>query len=87
VNPQFGPNGVPFDPNGGSRGGGPRGAAGQPAPPPSNQPDAPGIFPRAPSAPSGGGVAIPGMIVPPPQPTPGTQPVTTPAVRGGSGGE
>jgi len=82
VNPQFGPNGVPFDPNGGS----PRGAAGQPAPPAASQPAAPGVFPRAPSAPSGGGVAIPGMIVQPPQPAPGTQPATTTG-RGGSGGE
>jgi hypothetical protein len=82
VNPQFGPNSVPFDPNSGAQGAG-RGAAGQPAqfaPPGANQPAAPGIFPRGPTAGSGG-VAVPGMIVPPPQAAPGTQPGTTPSGR------
>ena len=72
VNPPFGPNGMPFDPNGGVRGA--TGQASQPpqsAPPAASQP-ASGIFPRGPSAGSGG-VAVPGMIVPP-QAAPGTQP-------------
>jgi hypothetical protein len=84
VNPPFGPNGVPFDPNGEARGGGPRGAAGQPVaePPASSQPAAPGTFPRAPSS---SGVAVPGMIVPSPQPAPGAQPAST-GRGGGPGG-
>jgi hypothetical protein len=67
-----------FDPN--------DGAAGQPgAEPASSQPAAPGFFPRAPFAPFGAGVAVPGMIVQPPQPVPGTQPATT-GRGGGPGG-
>lgn len=84
VTPQVGPNGVPYDPYGGGRGGAQRGATGQPgaAPAAPNQPATPTIFPRVPSAPSGGGVAIPGMIVQPPQPASGTQPATTTTGRG-----
>ena len=53
VNPQFGPTGMPIDPNGGLQ----RGA---PAPPATTQPAAPGIFPRP--SPGSGGVSVPGMV-------------------------
>jgi hypothetical protein len=81
ANPQNTPNGVPFDAAGAARGGA--------APPtPATPATVPGLFPRAGPAPSGagGGVSVPGMIVQPPQPAPGTQPATPGTGRGGSGG-
>jgi hypothetical protein len=95
-----GPNTPPFGPNRGpifntpqqpqvvTPQMGPPPAAGQPAAatPASSQPAAPGIFPRAPSAPSSSGVSVPGMIVPSPQPAPGTQPASA-GRGGGPGGE
>jgi hypothetical protein len=44
---------------------------------------APTLFPRAPSAPAGG-VAVPGMVAPPPQPAAGSQPGTPPPPGAGS---
>jgi len=83
-NPPFGPNrgpifNTPQQPPVVNPQTGPPPAAGQPAAatPASGQPAAPGIFPRSPASPSGSGVSVPGMIVPSPQPAPGTQPAAT----------
>lgn len=62
----------------------PQGAAAQPMPQPAVPAPAPSAFPTAPA----GGVAIPGMVAPAPQPPPGQQPQPGPVRRpGGPGGQ